>query len=241
MRLQDKVAIITGAARGIGRASVELFAAEGAVVYAADIALPDPLPQSDNVRWVQHDVTSDAAWASLVERIVAEENRIDVLMNNAGMVGSYENIDQISLEDWNRVLDLNLNGTFLGVRHVVPAMKRQQSGSIINVSSIWGISGAAGVAAYTASKGAVRLLSKNVALSFASDGIRSNSLHPGIISTPMIDAQDADVTAAVVGQTPIGRLGRPEEIAFGALFLASDESSYMTGAELVIDGGYTTQ
>jgi NAD(P)-dependent dehydrogenase (short-subunit alcohol dehydrogenase family) len=238
-RLADKITIITGAARGIGLASTRMFAGEGAVVYAADISVPDDAPDIDGVTWVALDVTKAEQWAELVERILADHGRVDVLFNNAGAVGSYQNIDEIELDDWNRVLDLNLNGTFLGVRHVVPAMKKQRSGSIVLVSSMWGIVGATGVAAYTASKGAVRLLSKNAALSYVGDGIRVNSIHPGIIATPMIEAQDASITQGIVDVTPMKRLGRPEEIAYGAVFLASDESSYMTGTELVIDGGFT--
>ena len=240
MRLEGKVALVTGAAGGIGRASAELFAEEGAVVYAADIA-EGPAFEHPSVTAVHLDVTDEASWRSLVDRIVAEQGRIDVLFSNAGLVGSYEPVDTIPLEDWHRVLRVNLDGVFLGARTVVPVMRESGGGSIISTSSIWGIAGAAGVAAYTASKGAVRLLSKNLALSYAADGIRSNSIHPGIIDTPLIAAQDAEVTAGVVAQTPLGRLGRAREIAYGALFLASDESSYMTGAELVIDGGYTTQ
>jgi NAD(P)-dependent dehydrogenase (short-subunit alcohol dehydrogenase family) len=240
MRLENKTVIITGAARGIGLASTKLFAQEGATVYAADISIPDDAEMIAGVTWVALDVTQDEQWNALVERVVGEAGRVDVLLNNAGMVGSYESIDTISLEDWHRVIDLNLNGTFLGVRHVVPVMRAHGGGSIVNVSSMWGIIGAPGVAAYTASKGAVRLLSKNAALSFVGDGIRVNSLHPGIIATPMIAAQDAVITDDIVAATPMKRLGRPEEIAYGALFLASDESSYMTGSELVIDGGYIT-
>ena len=240
MRLEGKTAIITGAARGIGLASAELFAREGAHVYATDLDVPPALSEQAGLQWAQLDVTQDAQWASLVERVLQEQGRIDVLFNNAGGVGSYEPIHSIDLADWHRIIDLNLNGTFLGIRHVVPVMRRQQSGSIINVSSIWGLVGAAGVAAYTASKGAVRLMSKNAALSYVDDGIRVNSLHPGIVATPMIERQDQSITDAIVATTPMKRLGQPEEIAAGALFLASDESSFMTGAELVIDGGYTT-
>ncbi|WP_406021641.1 SDR family oxidoreductase [Nocardioides sp. NBC_00850] len=238
MRLKGKTAIITGAARGIGRASAELFATEGAHVYAADIDLSDT-PDIDNITWIQHDVTDLGSWETLVARVVAESDRVDILLNNAGTVGSYEPIDTIPLEAWDRVIQLNQTGPFLGMRAVIPVMRAAGAGSIINVSSIWGIAGAAGVAAYTASKGAIRLMSKNAALSYVDDGIRVNSLHPGIIETPMIEAQDESITAGVVGATPMKRLGRPLEIAYGALFLASDESSYMTGAELVIDGGYT--
>jgi len=240
MRLQNKIAIVTGGARGIGRATAELFAEEGATVIVADISLDEPFADS-GIEFVTHDVTDDAAWAALVADVVARHGRIDVLFNNAGTVRSYEPIDTISLDDWKSVIDLNINGVFLGVRHVVPVMKKHGGGSIVNTSSIWGIAGAAGVAAYTASKGAVRSLSKNVALSYVGDGIRCNSVHPGIIATPMIAAQDAGITQGVVDATPMKRLGTPRELAYGVLFLASDESSYMTGAELVIDGGYTAQ
>jgi NAD(P)-dependent dehydrogenase (short-subunit alcohol dehydrogenase family) len=239
VRLQDKVAIITGAGRGIGRASAELFAREGATVVATDISIPDDVPEHERISWRHLDVTSDDQWRETVATVVADYGRIDVLFNNAGGVGSYEPIDSIALDDWNRIIALNQTGPFLGMRHVIPVMRANGGGSIINVSSIWGIAGAAGVAAYTASKGAVRLMSKNAALSYVADNIRVNSLHPGIIDTPMIAAQDAGITAGIVDITPMKRLGKPEEIAYGALFLASDESSYMTGAEMVIDGGYT--
>lgn len=240
MRLAGKVALVTGAAGGIGRASAELFAEEGATVYAADVSEIEPFPTTA-VTPVALDVTDAAAWQRVVDRIVADHGRLDVLFNNAGLVGSYEPVDSIPLEAWRTVLDVNLDGVFLGARTVVPVMRANGGGSIVNTSSIWGIAGAAGVAAYTASKGAVRLLTKNLALSYVGDGIRANSLHPGIIDTPLIAAQDAEITAGVVAQTPMQRLGRASEIAYGALFLASDESSFMTGAELVIDGGYTTQ
>lgn len=240
MRLAGKTALITGAAGGIGRAAAELFAEEGATVYAADITDIAPF-DTDTVIPVRLDVTDAAGWQELVDRIMSEQGRLDVLFNNAGLVGSYDPIDTIPLDAWRHVLDVNLNGVFYGARTVIPAMKAGGGGSIISTSSIWGIAGAAGVAAYTASKGAVRLLSKNLALSYVGDGIRANSIHPGIIDTPLIAAQDGDITAGIVAQTPMARLGTAREIAYGALFLASDESSYMTGAELVIDGGYTTQ
>lgn len=238
MRLANKVAIVTGGSRGIGRAIAELFAAEGASVIVGDIEVGDDF-DDQTITAKRLDVTDENSWRELVDEVVGSHGRVDVLVNNAGGVGSYEPIDAIALDDWHRIIALNQTGPFLGMRAVIPHMKRAGKGSIINVSSIWGISGAAGVAAYTASKGAVRLMSKNAALSYVGDGIRVNSLHPGIIDTPMIAAQDPGITAAVVAATPMKRLGRPMEIANGALFLASDESSYMTGAELVIDGGYT--
>lgn len=238
MRLDGKIAIVTGGGRGIGRATAELFASEGATVVVGDVDVSAPF-DSARVSAEQLDVTDEDSWERLVAGVIERHGRIDVLMNNAGGVGSYEPIDTIALDDWRRIIDLNQTGTFLGIRAVVPHMRRAGRGSIINVSSIWGLAGAIGVAAYTASKGAVTQMSKNAALSYVGDGIRVNSLHPGIVETPMIAAQDAEITAAVVAATPMKRLGRAIEIAYGALFLASDESSFMTGAQLVIDGGYT--
>ncbi len=238
MRLAGKVALITGGARGIGRATVELFAREGARVYVGDIDFPEPFADP-NVICLKLDVTSEDNWRSVVDTMISKEGRIDVLFNNAGTVKSYEGIAEIALADWDRVIAINQTGPFLGMRTVIPHMRRSGGGSIINTSSIWGKVGAAGVSAYTASKAAVSHMSKNAALTYVSDNIRVNSLHPGIIDTPMIAAQDKAITDTIVAITPMKRLGRPEEIAYGALFLASDESSYMTGAELVIDGGYT--
>jgi NAD(P)-dependent dehydrogenase (short-subunit alcohol dehydrogenase family) len=240
MRLRDKVALVTGGGRGIGRACVELFAEEGASVVVADISDPDPF-EHEKISTVRLDVTKAEDWARVVGEVVETHGRIDVLMNNAGLVGSYDPLDSIAMEDWNHVVAVNQTGTFLGMRTVVPVMREKGGGSIVNVSSIWGIAGAAGVSAYQASKGAVRLMSKNAALSYVGDGIRVNSLHPGIVDTPMIAAQDEDITAAVVEATPMKRLADPRELAYGALFLACDESSYVTGAELVVDGGYTVQ
>jgi NAD(P)-dependent dehydrogenase (short-subunit alcohol dehydrogenase family) len=175
----------------------------------------------------------------VVEHVVAEAGKIDVLFNNAGIVGSYEGIETIEMDDWHRIIDINLNGVFLGTRAVLPVMRAAGKGAIVHTSSMWGVVGAIGVAAYTASKGAVRSLSKNVALTYAKDGIRSNSIHPGIIETPLVLAQDKSMTQEIVDKTPIGRLGTAREIAYGALYLASDESSYVTGTELIIDGGHT--
>ncbi|MGO1543257.1 MAG: SDR family NAD(P)-dependent oxidoreductase [Gulosibacter sp.] len=240
MRLANKIVIVTGGSQGIGRATVELFAEQGATVYMVDVKAPTDSFSNPNIHFVEHDVTDLDKWQRIVDGVISEQGRVDVLLNNAGGVGSYEPIHSIGLDDWNRIIDLNLNGTFYGIRTVLPHMIQAGQGNIVNVSSMWGIVGAAGVAAYTASKGAVRLMSKNVALSYADKGIRCNSLHPGIISTPMIEAQDTEITAGIVASTPMKRLGRPRELAYGALFLASDESSYMTGSELVIDGGFIT-
>ena len=240
MRLRGKIAIITGGSRGIGRAAVELFAEEGATVYCLDVSMDEPFT-SKRVQFMEHDVTSFEAWEVAVSQIMLEAGRIDILFNNAGAVGSYAGIEDISLEDWDRIVNLNLNGVFYGARAVIPVMKKQGGGVMVHASSMWGYVGATGVAAYTASKGAVRSLSKNVALTYAADNIRSNSLHPGIIGTPMVMAQDKALTDAILDKTPIRRLGTPKEVAYAALFLASDESSYVTGTELVVDGGHTAQ
>jgi NAD(P)-dependent dehydrogenase (short-subunit alcohol dehydrogenase family) len=236
MRLSEKITLITGAAQGIGRATAELFVREGAIVYSADLRASEIA----GTRALSLDVTDLGAWERAVAKIIDEHGRIDGLVNNAGAVGSYAGIDEIEPDDWHAVIALNQTAVFYGMRTVIPHM-RDRGGSIVNVSSIWGIVGAPGVSAYQASKGAVRLMSKNAAMTYAERAVRVNSLHPGIVDTPMIAAQDAGVTAAVVEATPLKRLGRPREIAAGVLFLISDESSFMTGSELVIDGGYTAQ
>ena len=238
-RLQGKVALVTGGGMGIGRAIAELFADEGATVIVGDVHKPAPY-RNDSVVAKHLDVSKLEDWERLVEGVVREHGKVDVLVNNAGLVGSYLPIDEIALDDWNRVIDINQNGVFYGMRTVIPVMKRQHEGSIVNVSSIWGIVGASGVSAYQASKAAVRMMSKNAALSYVANGIRVNSLHPGLVETPMIAHQAADITAAVVAATPMKRAADPKEIAYAALFLASDEASFITGAELAVDGGYTT-
>jgi len=240
MRVKQKGSIITGGARGIGRAAVELFASEGAIVYAVDLSFEEPFG-SESVRSVHMDVTSPEQWDALVANVLREQQRIDILFNNAGAVGSYDGIADISFDDWHRIIDLNLNGVFYGTKAVLPAMREAGYGAMVHTSSMWGYVGASGVAAYTASKAAVRSLSKNVALTYAAEGIRSNSIHPGIIGTPMVMAQDKSLTQELIDKTPVGRLGTPLEVAQGALFLASDDASYITGTELVIDGGSTAQ
>jgi NAD(P)-dependent dehydrogenase (short-subunit alcohol dehydrogenase family) len=234
-RLKGKVALISGGAQGIGAATAELFAKEGAIVFVGD--QKDPAEKLANVTYVRLDVTNEFDWERVVADILARHGRIDVLVNNAGIVASYDPIDATSTETWNRIIAVNQTGVFFGMRAVLPAMKKARGGSIINISSIWGVVGAPGVASYQASKGAVRTMTKNAAITYAAENIRANSIHPGIIWTPLIEAQDKDITAAIVADTPLGRLGRAEEIANGCLFLASDESSFVTGVELPIDGG----
>jgi len=233
--LKGKVALISGGAQGIGAATAELFAREGAIVFVGDIK--EPGKKLAGVTFAKLDVTNEADWQRVVSDILARHGKIDVLVNNAGIVASYDPIDATSTETWHRIIAVNQTGVFFGMRAVIPAMKKARSGSIINISSIWGVVGAAGVAPYQASKGAVRTMTKNAAITYAADNIRANSIHPGIIWTPLIEAQDKGITDSIVADTPLGRLGRPEEIANGCLFLASDESSFVTGVELPIDGG----
>lgn len=239
MRLKDKVAVVTGAYGGIGLATAEAFAREGAVVYAGDIAFKEAT-DAGGIRQRYLDVSDLDSWAALAEEITAAYGGVDVLVNNAGLVGSYESITDVEVQRWHEIVATNQTGVFYGMRSIIPPMRARGGGSIINVSSIWGLVGAVGVAAYQASKGAVTLMSKNAALTYASEGIRVNSVHPGLITTPMTHAQDPAISEALVATTPLGRAGRPEEVANGILFLASDEASYITGSQLVIDGGFTT-
>ena len=240
-RLSGKIALVTGGGRGIGRATAELFAAEGAIVIAADRENPAEPPAHPSLGFASHDVSSEASWREIVADIVARHGRIDILVNNAGIAGSYASVDSETLDDWNATIAVNQTGVFLGMREVLPHMRASGQGSIVNVSSIWGITAVPGAAAYHATKGAVRMMSKQAAVTYAREGVRVNSIHPGIIATPLVAQQAAEISAAVVAATPMGRMGKPEELAAGCLFLASDESSFMTGAELVIDGGYTAQ
>jgi len=235
-RLKGKVALVSGGAQGIGAAIAELFAKEGAAVTIGDLKEPTK-KVGPNIEFQRLDVTKLEDWTRVVEGILAKHKHIDILVNNAGIVFSYDTIHEVTIEDWNHVIAVNQTGVFYGMRSVLPAMQKQKAGSIINLSSIWGVVGAAGVAPYQAAKGAVRTMTKNAAVTYAKDNIRANSIHPGIIWTPLIEAQDKGITDSIVADTPLGRLGRAEEIAWGAVFLASDESSYVTGVELPIDGG----
>jgi NAD(P)-dependent dehydrogenase (short-subunit alcohol dehydrogenase family) len=253
-RVAGKVALITGAASGIGAASARALGREGARLVLTDIddngvkALAAEL-EKDGIPalGVRHDVTDEGAWETAIAAAFARFGRLDVLVNNAGIAFVGKTADT-SLVDWRRMLGVNLDGVFLGTKHAIRAMAGH-GGSIINISSILGIDGAATAAAYCASKGGVRLFTKAVALECgeAGNGIRVNSVHPGYIRTQMFDSDIAAFGGleaklkTVNALHPIGRIGRPEEVAAGIVFLASDESSFMTGAELVIDGGYTAR
>jgi 3alpha(or 20beta)-hydroxysteroid dehydrogenase len=237
--MQNKVAVVTGAAHGMGREIAELFAREGAFVIAADIQEAPPY-SSTRITSVKLDVANEDDWSRVIESTVATHTRIDVLVNNAGII-AYEPLDELDIKSWERVISVNQTGVFLGMRAVVPVMRSQGKGSIVNFSSIWGNSAVSGAHAYHATKGAVRNMSKNAAMTYVADGIRVNSVHPGFIDTPLTQAQASDINALVIDSTPMKRAGKPIEVANGVLFLACDESSYMTGAELVIDGGYLAQ
>jgi len=236
MRLEGKVVLVTGAAGGIGRAVCDLFAREGATVFASDIASPTT-PYSDGTETLTLDVTSEEDWSQALDAIIGKTGRLDVLINNAGII-AYEPLDELDMKDWLKMIAVDQTGVFLGMREAVRVMRRQKSGSIVNISSIWGSAAVAGAHSYHAVKGAVRNMSKNVAMTYVGDGIRVNSVHPGFIHTPLTDAQAPVLNAAVIADTPMKRGGQPIEVAYGCLFLASDESSYVTGTELAIDGGY---
>ena len=250
-RLDGKIALITGAASGIGWATAEQFAAEGATVILADRAA-DKLAQrlgELSTRDARHrafvvDVTSETDWMRVTREIEREFGRLDVLVNNAG-IGYFRSIVETTFEEWRNILSVNLDSVFLGTKHALPLLTRSGKGSIINVSSIRGQVAGPNVAAYSASKAGVRLFTKSTAIECAAagNGIRANSVHPGVIETPM-SAQALENPAKLaqsVERIPVGRLGKAAEIAAAIMFLASEESSYMTGSEMTIDGGYTAQ
>lgn len=244
-RLDQKVAIITGGASGIGAGMVDLFSQEGAIVIAADINEQafESLKGKKNVHGMVLNVASDEAWANLVREVHERFGKIDILVNNAG-ISSEKGYADINIDDWQKMLAINGFGPFAGIKHVAPYMAKQpQGGSIVNISSYTAQIGQ-GFNHYSASKGAVRALAKAAATTFGSQGVRVNTLFPGIIETPMTQALSGDTRQLLdrlVQATPLRRLGLPADIANAALFLASDESSYITGAELIIDGGFSAQ
>ena len=247
-RLQNKVAIVTGAAGGMGEAIARLFAQEGAAVLATDIQF-DKMnawvqTAGSSIACIRHDVQSETDWQQVVEKAFALFGKIDILVNNAGVYQPMETTEATTLERWNQILAINLTSAFLGAKTVLPYLKKSAKGAIVNISSIAGIVGGNG-AAYSSSKAAMRLLSKDQAVEFAPFQIRVNSIHPGGVLTPMTEhlfpADPAQRAAMLATMCPMGRIGTADEIAYGALYLASDESSYVTGTELVIDGGLTAR
>ncbi|MCE2458898.1 MAG: glucose 1-dehydrogenase [Dehalococcoidia bacterium] len=249
MRLEGKVALISGGARGQGAVEARLFASEGAKVVIGDI-LDDMGRQVEaeiaeaggDITYVHLDVTSESDWEDAVRTAVDNYGKLDILVNNAGIL-IRANIEDTTEENWDRIMDINAKGVFLGTRAAIPAMRDAGGGSIINISSVAGLQGSPQSAAYSSTKGAVRILTKSTAIQYAKENIRCNSVHPGIIYTDMTsDSLDTEEGQRDwMNRVPLGRLGQSEDVANGVMFLASDESSYMTGGELVIDGGITAQ
>jgi NAD(P)-dependent dehydrogenase (short-subunit alcohol dehydrogenase family) len=247
MRLKDKVAIVTGAGHGMGEAEARLFAQEGAKVVVADIlagaaerVAADIRAQGGAALAAATDVTSESEWRQLIGNTVARYSRLDILVNNAGISGSAVG-DPDGLDGWDRIIAVNQTSVFLGTKLAAEQMAKNGGGSIVNISSIMGfVGGSSGHPAYCASKGAVRIYTKAAAVRYGPMGVRVNSVHPGYMP-PMLNATNAGERADKIALTPLRRLGEPIEVAYGVLFLASDEASFVTGTELVIDGGFIAQ
>ena len=250
MRLEGKVAIITGGARGQGATEARMFAQEGARVVIGDIRDELGMQVEAEIRelggeavYLHLDVTSEDDWQRAIETAEQQFGKVDVLVNNAAIV-LRKDIEETTSDDWDNIMEINAKGVFLGTKAVIPAMRRAGGGSIINISSISGLV-SIGPPAYIATKGAVRLFTKSTAIQYASENIRANSIHPGSVATDMrregMGDQTPEEIQARIDNIPLGRVGTTEDISYGALFLASDESSFMTGSELVIDGGYTAK
>ena len=248
MRLQNKVALITGAAVGIGAEIAKRFAAEGAQVVIGDVNVVEAQTTSESIRRsggsarsVSLDVTKEESWKEALEGIRTAEGRLDVLVNNAGITKRIP-ITEMPLEDFERIMAVNVRGVFLGIKHALPFMKQHGGGSIVNISSICGLVGHKLTnETYTTSKGAVTLLTKSVAVRHARDNIRCNSIHPGTVDTPMVQAlfTDPEKKRERLDEVPLGRLATARDVANAALFLASDEAGFITGAALPVDGGLT--
>lgn len=254
-RVEGKVAVVTGGVLGIGRAISVLLAREGAKVAVVDIKDAEGQDVVDEIaafggtaKFWHLDTTKEKEVKSVFADIAREFGKIDVLVNNAGISGVDKPTHEITEEEWDKVINVNVKGVFLCAKHVIPYMQEAGGGSLINMSSIYGLIGAGDIPPYHASKGAVRLMSKNDALHYAKDNIRVNSVHPGFIWTPLVEElgqRSPDGVEAfrehLDSLHPIGHVGEPDDIAYGVLYLASDESKFITGSELVIDGGYTAK
>jgi NAD(P)-dependent dehydrogenase (short-subunit alcohol dehydrogenase family) len=247
MRLKDKVAIVTGAGHGMGEAEARLFAKEGAKLVVADILDSEAERVAGEIRATGGeavaatiDVTSEPQWRALIDNTVARYGRLGILVNNAGISGSSVG-DPDGIEGWNRIIAVNQTSVFLGTKLAAEQMAKSGGGAIVNISSIMGfVGGSSGHPAYCASKGAVRIYTKAAAVRYGPQGVRVNSVHPGYMP-PMLNATNAGERADKIALTPLRRLGEPIEVAYGVLFLASDEASFITGTELVIDGGFIAQ
>lgn len=248
-RLSGKVAIVTGAAGGQGAEEARLFAREGAKVVATDVQIDlletvvqQIMDEGGEAIAIKHNVAEKSEWNDVVNTAIENFGKVDILVNNAGILGERTPLDD---EGWRKVMDVNVLGNALGMNMVKPEMKKNGGGSIINICSTAALSSASGYITYTASKGATRSLSKAAASEFAKDKIRVNAIFPGYTVTPMLEAantlDDKNVTDRILEKIPLGRMGTPTDIAYAALFLASDESSFMTGAEILIDGGQLTR
>ena len=247
MRLENKVAIISGGSRGMGAFEAALFVQEGAKVIIGDVRDEEGRDLAkhigSNAVYMHLDVTSEKDWAAVVKEATDRYGKLDILVNNAG-VSARGTIEETSVDDWDRVMGINAKGVFLGTRAVIPKMRKSGGGSIINISSQLGLVGMAESSPqYQSSKGAVRIFTKSAAIQYAPEGIRVNSVHPGPIVTPMTEARRSDsaVQQVMVSRIPLGRYGESKDVAYGVLYLASDEASFVTGSELVIDGGWTAQ
>lgn len=247
MRLKDKVAIVTGGAHGMGEAEVRLFVEQGAAVVIADLLVKEGEALAADInagqgraRFIRTDVTSEADWQRLIAETIATYGRLDILVNNAGISGSAVG-DIDALEGWQKLLNVNATSVFLGTKLAAAEMAKAGKGSIVNISSIMGFVGSQDShPGYAASKGAVRIYTKAAAAKYGPSGVRVNSVHPGYMP-PMLNATNQAGRSPKIAQTPLRRLGEPIEVAYGVLFLASDEASFVTGTELVIDGGYIAQ
>ena len=247
MRLEGKVAIISGGSRGMGAAEARMFAREGAKVVIGDLLEEEGLNVVSEIGeaggealFVTLDVTDESSWQSAVSAAVERFGKVDILVNNAAILRT-QGLLETTEEIWDEVMDINVKGTFLGAKTVIPEMRKAGGGSIINISSGAGITGSRRNTAYHASKGAVRIFTKSAAIQYAGENIRVNSVHPGPVDTDMLASSLAADDARRPEDVPLGRYGRPEEVAYGVLYLASDESSFVTGSEVVIDGGRTAE
>lgn len=248
-KMDNKVVLITGGALGMGQSHAKVFAREGAQVVLTDIndaagqATADAISQSGGKAiFFHHDVASAKDWQQVVAQCITRFGKIDVLVNNAGIL-LFRSIEDITDDEWDHTMNVNARSAFFGCKYVLPGMQNAGGGSIINISSMFGLIGAPNAADYEASKGAVRLLTKAAAIDFAKFNIRVNSVHPGLIATEMSKdlLNSPEATRAFVSRAIIQRPGRPEEVSAAVLFLASDDASFMTGSEMVVDGGYTAQ